>query len=121
LRTTKKQFEYFKKKVYDFTEAFGLKDWDIYVQHSPCDEGGSIAECSWDSNNRCATIGFNTDYDNKIYDLTEYYLKRYALHEIIHVLLAEIHDLMRVNLVHEEKIKKEVHKVSAIIENAIVD
>lgn len=117
MKTTQKQFSIFKDAATQFIDLFGLKSWDVYINLAPCETPSSIAECSWDPENRCASITLNDKYDIKLYKLTDEYLRRYAKHEVIHILLSPIHDELRKAMVHEKIILTLIHSLSAVIEN----
>lgn len=87
MRTTKTDFELFKTYALGFVEQLGLKDWSIHFGHEHVD--GVYAETLTNAGGRVATIRLSTYWDD-LRPKTDAEIKRLALHEVCHVLLAPI-------------------------------
>lgn len=80
--TTRKQFNYFCKKVEYWLKEFGLMEWTVYYlwQNLDC-----MAEIRYDTLARAATFVLAKRSDNQ----TRYDLTHSALHEVLHLVLAD--------------------------------
>lgn len=88
-KTTKKDFEYFKKWCEYYKKELGLVRYRFYYMYR--DIGDSIAEVETPSNQCLAWISFSSSCHRKE-DLSKKSIKMTALHEMLHVLLASLVD-----------------------------
>lgn len=107
-KTTKKDFELFKKECRKWQEILGLKDWYFDFEH----------DLIFDSHEACASMDLNAMQVSLILSTewerepTEEMLKLAAFHEICEVLLGGLSSLgtERFN-VSREDMASEVHRV----------
>jgi len=84
-KTTKKDFEIFKKEAEKWLEYFGLKDWEWYWDHA--DISDSTARCQFNCTQKTLLFLLNTKPDHKPD------LKLSAFHEVCEALLAPLTDI----------------------------
>jgi len=83
MKTTKKDFELFKREVRRWVDKFGLYDWEIVFTHTE-DDG---ARAGYDRNDEGRSIVFNlsAEYDSLTYSTEN--IKVSAFHEVTEGLL----------------------------------
>ena len=86
-KTTDTDFKVFKDEVNRLIKKFHIADWRIYftLEHLK----GNNAECVTNVVSKVATFHLNTS----LYVYTDGEIKALALHEICHLLIADISDL----------------------------
>lgn len=115
---TQKDFKHFKARVLYWRRALGLLDWDFVVSFKEIDDHiGAWAQ--YDIHNRLVDIALNsraTDNAARPYDHST--LELWALHETLHVLLAD----MSYHMVHTDNKKTDSieHQVIRCLENLIL-
>lgn len=110
-KTTKKDFEIFTKECEKWISRFGLQGWEIFFRHENYDD--NRAACTTDLNARICNLFLCVDWNYKP-AISE--LKSCAKHEIIHVLLAPIVNLLCSMFSYEEYIAEREHEILHKIE-----
>ena len=87
-----KAMSLFVNKCNDFVEVWGLKDWDIHYVLGNLHSEDSDAECGFNVDCRIATIRMSEDIIENTYCDNDY-IERTAMHEVAHLLLADIHSM----------------------------
>jgi len=87
---TKQEMSYFSERVYYWQEKFGLLDWQVETRYTYDDKDDWGAKCSRDPENRCAVITFNSSCAKHSKTIGKKYLNTCALHEVLHLLLADL-------------------------------
>lgn len=87
MRTTKKDFSLFKEYAGGYVRLLGLVDWSIHYEH--CDLPENYANTITNVSGRVARIEFGKYWDD-LRPKTNEELRKLALHEVLHVLLAPI-------------------------------
>lgn len=78
------EFEEFRKYIFYWLRRFGLIDWEIsYIKNMPIENGCPFARVEYNLNQKVAWFYFYGDLANK------QNIKQKALHEVLHLLLAE--------------------------------
>lgn len=90
--TNEKDFKYFSGKVFKYVDAIGLSEWDIVTVHAELDDE-IVATCDYDIESMHAAIIFNTESLTR--GNRKRFLKRVALHEVLHVLFAKFSYMAR--------------------------
>jgi hypothetical protein len=111
---TDADMSYFSGRVYYWQKAFGLHDWAIRTSYTQ-DDDDYAAVCRRDIDNRAALITFNVDTTKPASSQARKDLNYYALHEVLHLLLA---DISRPKLKEKHRDLKEhqvVRKIEAYI------
>ena len=89
-KTTKKDFELFKKECKKFIDLFELNNWSIVFEHS--NKKGMLASCVTDISSYRTVISFCKKWDDSIEKMTKSSIVKLALHEVLHLLLARMSD-----------------------------
>jgi len=109
---TNKEFGEFEVHGKKYLNMFGLKSWDVVFKFVKL-EDDTLAQCSWDAGNRCATLVLNTicplDTD----------IEKCALHEVLELLMSPLEDLAMSRNVLYADYDKEKHSVLRTFENII--
>ena len=113
-KTTKKDFELFKKECQKWIDYFGLKDWRVVYKHgTPIsdDANASFESCIEDG---IIMITLNTDIDNKNQ------LKLSAFHEVVEgMLLIRLMHFIDKRYVDENMLEAEIHSIVRTLENTV--
>lgn len=90
MKTTAKHFDIFVKEVYKWIDRFGLGDWriDCYHEHN-MDE--AKASCVFRSQGMAADLYLERGWEEEA--VTNHKIKKVALHEVSHILLAKLYIL----------------------------
>lgn len=120
-KTTKEDFEIFKKECEKWIDFFGLKDWDIYFSHDKFDESIlATCDCGETENKKCV-LSFNKEIKDDALDemLTEFHIKKSAFHEVCHLLLANFQGMARYRYVTSSELTQEEHTIVTRLENSV--
>lgn len=89
-KTTKTQYEYFKKRCLYYMEKFGLNQYDVQFEWKNLDEKNFDVACNWGDATYCCIFYFDTEIENNIEDIKKDWrsvIDTSAKHECIHILL----------------------------------
>jgi len=86
VKTTKKDFDYFKQRCRYWIKRFGLTDWRMDYDHDDTPE--AKATCSWRVDSRTALITLGINWTITPTNKSE--LNRTAFHEVCELLLAPL-------------------------------
>lgn len=89
MKTTAAHFKIFKAAVAAAIERLGLTDWDVRLQHDDAPNALAVVRC--DVANRMASVTLARDWGTD--PITKEMLIRTAVHEMLHVVLAELMDM----------------------------
>ena len=91
MKTTKKDFEIFKAEVRRFMDVFELNNWEVAFEHKELKNNNATITPQLGNYKAVITLSTDNDYDKVTsdYSFTEY-IKRNALHEVIHLLLSRM-------------------------------
>lgn len=112
-KTTLEQFETFKNYINYYLTEFNLTDWLVYFDF--CKLKNRNAECSTDILGRAVTFSLNT----QIYYTDENEIKECALHEVCHLLIADISDLAYKRSVTFDQIEQATESVTRRIQSLL--
>jgi hypothetical protein len=103
MKTTKKQFEYFEKRVIYYARKLGITDYrfDVLLRDLPKD---TLATANADLRGGVAQIKLNSESEYK-YSNEE--LDQGAFHEVCEVLLGEVYCYLRVT--YDNNLVEEMH------------
>jgi hypothetical protein len=88
-KTTKEDFELFKKSATKWQNALSLTNWSLYFDHKSEDMRDRYACVYWDMGAHLATIVFTKDWDD-LRAKTEKEIEKVALHEVLHLVTANL-------------------------------
>ena len=116
MKTTKKQFEIFKKECKKWREFFGLSNWNICYLLGDMDGYAAGTVCDFDQHQAHITL---SDYYDFSWSWKPSDLKQYAFHEICHVVLERIDYIACARFVQQSEIDEEIHSLIRMLENVI--
>ena len=92
-KTSHADFEKFKEYTRQYIDKFGLIEYELYFVHGCPDDNSdfsdALSEISTLVEGKAATFYLNTDWTDALDKICDETLKRIALHEVLHLLLAE--------------------------------
>lgn len=109
MKTTKADFELFKKYVQEYADVLGVKDWSLHFSHE--EVGDAYASTTYSIDDRVAKIRLGKYWDD-LRPKNSYEIKRLAFHELMHVVMAP--------LVYEAKERYTTNHVLDGIEHNII-
>lgn len=122
MKTSKKDFQIFKRSVEKWIAEFGLKNWDISIVHEDAEGSDEISGVAWFSagpyGHQVGIIGLCENYSGLT--LTTSDIKRFGFHEVCHILLYQLSFLMsnRFGVIRED-CEKEIHSLITVLENTL--
>ncbi len=116
MRTTKAEYEAFKSYCVDYQTTLGLKNWGLYFEHTKLKT--AYAQTAWSTNAMAATIKFTTNWDNTR-PKNDLEIKRVALHEVLHVLLAPLVSEAEFRYSTEDAIQMAEHSIVRQLESLV--
>lgn len=116
MKTTKADFEEFKKYCLEFQEKFSLTNYKIYFHQVTIKD--AFADCSWEKEAAVAVIRLARSWSNERAK-TSKEIKLLALHEILHLLLSEIDDVAYARFARSQEIDEAEHGIIRRLEHAL--
>jgi hypothetical protein len=118
IKTTKKHFKLFKSEVIRLVNLFGLTDWKISFEHKDLED--DYVRLSWDYSGSVACFFLCTNWDREeAVPLTNEAIKKIALHEVCHLLVAPITSLGEARFVNEGEITDENERLARQLTNIL--
>ena len=103
LRTTKAHFEYFKKRVRYWYKHYNLSGWWLYFDH--CDIERNYARVRVNMVGRVATFMLSIEWFHPdVLPLNQHTLDDSARHEIIHLILGPMGNLVNARFVTQDEV-----------------
>lgn len=87
MKTTKADFELFKKYCDEAIAKLGLVEWSVHYSHDSLE--GDYARTYWKLSAGCTTIVFAKVWDD-LRPKTDEAIRRLAFHEVLHVVMAPL-------------------------------
>lgn len=115
-KTTSKDFQKFISYCLHWQDELGLKDWHLYFFHKSI--GDSFADTAASPSGRAVTIRFNTSWPDR--PLSDYEIKQCALHEVLHIVTAEMMNEARSRFADEYNLEAAEHSVVTRMTNYIM-
>jgi hypothetical protein len=116
MRTTKKDFQMFKKECEVWIERFGLLDWDVHFFHDDLPEGMYAGTSGW-YKPKNAEISLNTNVSKDYY--SPKCIKETAFHEVCELLLMELRIIAQTRYIQEEDIDHACHGIIQRLLNGV--
>lgn len=113
MKTTKKQFEEFKRYFNHYVKLFGLQRYKIYFEHIKMKD--AYAEILRDEENCVAIVKFNKNKEKELN------IKSTALHEALHLLHNSLVYLARSRSVSSVEIQVAEEQIVNVLEKVIGD
>lgn len=119
-KTTKKDFELFKKECQKWQGIFGLQDVDIAFNHQTLDED-VFAQCNFSAESRSALLELNDTWDNcgGAYPLNSHNIKLSAFHEVCHIFTGSLVSRAKTRHIMEHEISEADHMIIRVLENVL--
>jgi len=114
VKTTKKDFELFKKECQKWIDIVGLKDWHFWYEHDETNEN-CIAQYLDDVQGRSCVIYFTTGLDDK---LSNHDIKSGAFHEIVELYMKDLRK-MALTAHSYAMVDEATHRVIRMLENVL--
>ena len=114
MKTSKKDFDEYKKWCLYYMDKFKLDDWQIYFELG---ELNSIAKCATNVGNRNVTFALTKELEELS---TQSSMKSNARHEVCHVLIAEL-DILIANHCTEDEQKMANERLTCKLSNLFKD
>ncbi len=119
MKTTKKDFEYFKKCVRKYIKYYGLKRYKVFFNRR--DIGDNFAKYNLSETSKTVLFSFTTDY-NLNSPRAEYkdWIKGSAFHEVTHVLIARLGAIAGARYIGCDEIEEAEHDIIRTLENTLL-
>ena len=117
-RTSESNYNYFKKECIEFIYDLGLTEWDVYFQHGGVND--VYAQTAWENGSKVATITLCDDWDD-LRPRTNAEIKRVALHEVLHIAMADIVSHAEARYISEEGLQAAEHTFIRRMEKLIIN
>jgi len=115
-KTTKRVFQQFKKEVLRLLDKFRIDDWKVYFLFDYIGDDCN-ARCITDCVSRNVTFAYNTETDTEDEDD----ILQIALHEVCHLLTADIAGLAYSRFVTSDEVRKASEMVTRKIQFLLQD
>jgi len=116
VKTTTRDFAIFKKECRRWIEYFGLIDWRVVIVHEELDEKEDAwGRCIGSREGKIATIILNKDGG----PAEDKHIKLTAFHEVVELLLMEMHSMILDRSIDRFDVDRVVHTVVRTLENCI--
>ena len=119
MKTSKKDFDIFKKECERWIEFFGLKDYSVRILHENT-EGGGEANIWTDEFQKCATIKQSIDLKHECLRTKEE-IKRAAFHEVCHLLLSDLYFKATCRYLSDSELDGTEHAIIQRLENLVFE
>ena len=92
-KTTKKQFNMFRREIKNLLKLYGLMDWEVIYCHEQID-GRAIATTAPELESRIVVFTLNMRYISDDPPMSDIELKAIALHEVLELLFTKLEDMV---------------------------
>ena len=113
MKTTKKDFEYFKKRCEYWRQKFQMGNWDFGFHHEKLEK--SKAEYNTNGGGRLATIWLSTEWNQHP---SKEEIDKTAFHEVVEILLCELRSLASAYF-SELEVNERTHMIVRTMENVV--
>jgi hypothetical protein len=118
MKTSKKDFERFKKEFMRWVEIFGLKGYNLRFWHNKLDD--RYAQIGGDEKGKQADISYNTELYSDVVNSKNYATPKHCgKHEAIHLLLNRLVQLAYNREIRFAEIDEEAEKLVRILEKVL--
>ncbi len=115
MKTTKTDFEYFKKCVQKWVDLFQLNDWEIYYIHEDIED--YIGYCLTDIKSCQATIILGVDWG--VTDIDKKSIDKTAFHEVMELFQAPYHLLAKSREYNADEHSSIAHQMIRTLEHVV--
>lgn len=114
MKTTKADFDLFQKYCNEAIEKLGLVEWSVHYDHDKLDD--AYARTYWHLEGGVATIVFAKQWE-KLRPKTDDAIRRVALHEVLHLVMAPLTGAARERYTTQDQIDTAEHLIIRRLEN----
>lgn len=118
MKTTKQHYEDFKRYSLDWQKKLGLLDWEIGFRHEPIKH--AYARTRWKMSAAFATVSFCTNWESEL-ELSQANIQKTALHEMLHLLLAQMVCEAEDRYTNQTAIDIAEHRIIRTLESVFLD
>jgi len=118
VKVSDKHFATFKAACSKWLALLNLGDWQVYFQKKPMRD--YFAETSWNLKGRVATITLNANWNSSLRALTNDTLGESALHECLHLCMAELRGLATARYITEVEVEEREEATVVRVQHAIL-
>ena len=104
-------FKYFKERVDQWVNFFGLYNWDVNVHKDEDEYDGNLAYTMFNVDNKRADIYLVMDW----VEMDRYGLNKTAFHEVVEVMLAEVRHIAGRRDIRLDEIDGAIHSIIRIL------
>ena len=118
MKTTKKDFELFKRECERWVEIMGMFGWRFHYQHKDHENHRVFAYCIWpdEAADRVFTLGLSVHLDRKP---SNHDIRKAAFHEVMEAFLFRISFLGGCRYLQPEEIPEERHNLIITLEKVL--
>lgn len=115
MKTTKKQFDLFKKECKKWRKVFGLISYDVNYKLGTDED--NVGECKYPTNigDRNVRLSFNSNSGS----LTNYEIKKIAFHEVMELFLYKLVELAETRYITSQEVYDAIHEIIYTLEHVI--
>ena len=119
MKTTARQFKVYREACQKWIDIFGLKTWRVVFRHIalPIEVA---AQCTWYTDSGACYLDFNRE-TNAECDFSDKEIKRYAFHEVMHLVFGRVNTLAECRYTSQDEIDQEFHALIRLFENVILE
>jgi hypothetical protein len=118
IRTTKAQFQQFKRDFMRYVKLYGLIEWRFDIVHADC--GNAYSTVNANSPGKVVTVCFNTVWcDRSGLPLTRASIRATARHEANEMLVSDICDLIETPFKTRDQVEATRHALVRRLDNII--
>ena len=117
MKTSKKDFELFKKECRKWIDKLELNTYSVYFQQVPLDH--EYAKTMTQYLSMQATMALASDWDTEVRPLNRYEIAKVAKHEAVHLLLSKMDTLATSRFVTKDELDQAEHEIVRKLENIL--
>lgn len=117
MKTTKQDFEFFKKECRKWIDRLELNTYSVGFQHIDLKDCYARTRTQYSAMN--STIALTSNWDDEVRPCNRKEIAQVAKHEVIHLLLAKFDKLAHSRYVTEDELDQAEHEIVRKLENLI--
>jgi len=117
-KTTKADFNLFKRECEKWVGIFGLNGYEFRYSHEYSEEGDSLADVVWETVPRSVHIRLCRNWADS-YGKDDFQIRLCAFHEVLHVFIGKLSNLARARYIKEREIGEEEHAIIRTLEKVL--
>ena len=110
-------FLVFKEEILYWLNKLGLRDYEVYIEKDTKTDMEAVSTCMVQHNASLVNFSFYDKYFRKE-KFHHFFIRRYAFHEVVELLLSPVEDLIT-RTSYQEKARESAHRIIARLENSV--